>query len=92
MKVFLCPSKDTAVKTEFKDMFSAIMMLLIYEQMKRYKLFLEMTLQRNIMLQMELGGNLHLEDRPNIIELQKAWSLNAVRHCVEYLKLLSLPS
>ena len=69
-------------------MFSVIMMLLTYEQMKRYKLFLEVTLQRNIMLQMELGGTLHLEDRPSIMELQKAWSLYAVKHCVEYLELL----
>ena len=88
MKVFLCSSKDTVVKTEFQDMFSAIMMLLIYEQMKGSKLFLEVTLQRNIMLQMELGGTLHLEDRPSIMELQKVWSLYAVKHCVEYLELL----
>ena len=76
------------MKIEFQDIFSATMMLLIYEQMKRYKIFLEVTLQRNIMLQMELGGTLHLEDRPSIMELQKAWSLYAVKHCVEYLELL----
>ena len=71
MKFFLCPSKDIVVKTEFQYMFSAIMMLLKYKQMKRFKLSFEVTLQRNIMLQMELGGTLHLEDRPSIMELQK---------------------
>ena len=69
-------------------MFSVIMMLLIYEQMKRYKLFLEVTLQGNIMLQMELGGILHIEDLPSTMELQKVWLLYAVKHCVEYLELL----
>ena len=88
MKVFLCLSKDTAVKTAFQDMFSVIMMLLIYEQMKRYKLFSEVTLQRNIMPQMELDGTLHLEDLPSTMELQRAWSLYAVKHCVEYLEQL----
>ena len=53
--------------------------------MKKSKLSLEVTLQRIIMLQMELGGTLHLEDLPSTMELQRAWSLYAVKHCVEYL-------
>ena len=69
-------------------MFSVIMMLLIYEQMKRYKLFSEVTLQRNNMPQMVLGGTLRLEDLPSTMELQRAWSLYAEKHCVEYLEQL----
>ena len=88
MKVFLCPSKDIAAKTGFQDNFSATMILLIYEQMKKFKLSLEVTLQRNIMLQMKLGGTLHLEDRPRIMAPQKVWSLYVVKDSAEYLELL----
>ena len=64
------------------------MMLLIYEQMKKFKLSLEVTLKRNIMLQMELGETLDLEDRLIIMVPRKVWSLYVVKHFEEYLELL----
>ena len=53
---------NIVAKTEFQDIFLTTMVQPIFEQMKKFKLYLEVMLQRNIMLQMELGGTLQLED------------------------------